>query len=102
MQEKTAVQAVQPVADARRSRRVIRVGDRVVTGVVCPRCVMATVVFPESVLDTHLERHQARESGAANFARYHNRSAGRPVGSKSKMSMSSTGVIHRRGIRGSR
>ena len=87
------------------TRRVIRVGERVMTGVLCPSCPawQETVIFPEADLAEHMTRgHCAVESRQKQFARYHNRGAGRPHGSKSTMSMSSTGVTYKKGIRGPR
>jgi hypothetical protein len=84
-------------------RRIIHVGERVVTGVVCPACPpwTETVIFPESGLEAHMTRgHGVMESGQKKFARYHH--AGRPRGSKSRTAMSSTGVTYKRGIRGAR
>lgn len=75
-------------------RRQIRVGERVVTGAVCPVCVMATVIYPETALDGHLAHHVMGEH-AVRYRR------GRPPGSRNIKQMSSTGVSYKRGIRGS-
>jgi hypothetical protein len=77
----------------RYQRREIRVGKRVVRGVVCPLCILPAVIFPPSDLETHIARH----GQAAPAPRYRR---GRPPGSVNRKQMSSTGVENKRGIRG--
>lgn len=82
-----------------RQRRVIHVDGRTLTGVVCPTCPpwQTTVIFPESSLDAHLSRHGAPRQAGEPVARYRR---GRPPGSVNRNGqMSSTGVIHKRGIK---
>lgn len=71
-------------------RRVITVGGRQVTGVLCPSCFAPTVIFPESVLGPHLERHAAQRAVARQY--YNKGAGGRTRGARNTQSMSSTGV----------
>ena len=75
-------------------RRKIHIGDRTVTGEVCPSCVCPTVIYPESNMAAHFAGHDV---GAPKITRHHH--GGRPVGSKSRLSMSSTGVEQRINIK---
>lgn len=78
-------------------RRVIRVGSRVLTGLICPRCIQRTVIFPESALEPHIARHNAAPEPVARYR------GGRTPGALNRYgSMSSTGVEKKRGIKTSR
>jgi len=75
-------------------RRQIRIGDRVVTGSVCHQCPIATVIYPDSLLEKHLIEKHARHS--EEQVRYRR---GRTPGSVNKYQMSATGVEHKKNIR---
>jgi hypothetical protein len=92
----------------RRIHRKIRVGERVVTGIVCPVCIVPAVIYPETIFDGHIERQHPKEwaeaHGNAQAAapigyRPNIHKGGRPPGSKNQKQMSSTGVQKKRAIR---
>lgn len=77
-------------------RREIRVGERIVIGCVCVVCPGSPAIYPESSMAKHIERHELTvEERDGAISRYH---GGRTPGSTNVHKMSSTGVIHRRGI----
>jgi hypothetical protein len=38
-------------------RRIIRIGHKTIVGVVCPDCVLRTIIYPEAALLAHKQSH---------------------------------------------
>jgi hypothetical protein len=97
--DRVGVKTKMKILRSRVIRREIRVGERVVTGLVCPRCILPVVIFPPADLEAHLENHELRHEPRQPQARYRR---GRPPGVANRKQMSSTGVANKTNIQGAR
>lgn len=76
--------------------RIIRIGHQTMIGVVCPHCVLRTIIYPESAFLVHQRLHHV-PSRALVYHRKAGNTRGRPPGTP-RPQMGATIIFHE-GIR---
>lgn len=91
--------------DRTTTRRKIRIGEQVVSAIVCELCPQRPAIWPASAFAAHVVRHNHADEVSQSLyvappeVRYR---GGRGTGTRNRRQMSSTGVIKRKAIRHSR
>ena len=76
--------------------RIIRIGQRTLIGVVCPDCVLRTIIYPEAALLAHKRTHHPTK--ALVYHRKAGNTRGRPPGQPHQTRMGSA-LVFREGIK---